>query len=67
MKADRLEWMWQARSQGIVARPSMYLTGSTLTRMAREAGHRLKETSEGQPIKPDEIYFVSEKGVFLIE
>jgi hypothetical protein len=62
VKVVKIEHMVQ-RSDPI----PMYVTGFTLKRMAENLHWRLKRTTEGHPIVSNELYCVTERGVFLVE
>lgn len=49
------------------ASPSMYVLGKTLKAWAWLEGRELHVTTEGHPVFDEEMYFLNEHGIWLVE
>ena len=47
--------------------PVVYVSGRTVKAIARELGTEAKQTKEGHPFNDEELYCMTEDGIFWVE
>ena len=62
----KLQVLRKLKDNAAVRVEPLYLYGSTLSKLSRDAGHEILRTTDGHAIVAAEMYCVDEHGVFQV-